>query len=334
MATVHDVAPVTTPSSPHPTPKPLTHYPLVELWIGAPPPIRAAILMAAAAAMFSTMGAFIRLASAHLHVLEVVFFRNMLSVLMFAPLLYYRGPALLRTKRLGLYGRRAVVGMVAMIAGFASVTLIPLAEATALNFTAPLFVTVLAVFVLGERIRLHRTGALVIGFLGVLVVLQPGLGGGAGALLSLGAGLALLSAVCIAISSLMVKRLTSTEPPEAIALWMVVMMTPATLIPALFVWSWPSWEGMFWLICLAAAGTLAHLCWTRACAIAELSQIQPIEFVKLPFAGLIGYLVFGEAPTIWVWLGGGAIFASTAYITHREAQLARSHRGATDPINR
>ena len=298
--------------------------------------------MAAAAAMFSTMGAFIRLASAHMHVLEVVFFRNFLAVAMFTPLLYRRGIGLLHTQRIGLYGARAAIGMVAMIAGFASVTLIPLAEATALNFTAPLFATVLAVLILGERIRLHRTGALIIGFAGVLVVLQPGLepglehevGGGADAFLSIGAGLALISAVCIAISTLMVKRLTKTEPPEAIALWMVVMMAPATLIPALFVWSWPSWEGMLWLICLAAAGTVAHLCWTRACAIAELSQIQPIEFVKLPFAGVIGYFAFGEAPTIWVWIGGGAIFASTAYITHREARLARNHRGATDPINR
>ena len=290
--------------------------------------------MAAAAAMFSTMGAFIRLASAHMHVLEVVFFRNMLAVVMFLPLILRRGPALLHTQRLGLYGLRAAIGMVAMIAGFASVTLIPLAEATALNFTAPLFATVLAVLLLGERIRLHRTGALVAGFLGVLIVLQPGVGAESGALLSVGAGLALLSAISIAVSTLMVKRLTSTEAPEAIALWMVVMMAPATLIPALFVWTWPTWEGMFWLICLAAAGTLAHLCWTRACAIAELSQIQPIEFVKLPFAGVIGYLAFGEAPTIWVWIGGGAIFASTAYITHREARLARDHRGATDPINR
>ena len=243
-------------------------------------------------------------------------------MLLFAPLFWRRGLSALRTTRLDLYLWRAGIGLAAMTAGFAGVTLIPLAEATALNFTAPLFATLLAVLALGERIRLHRTTALIVGFAGMLAILRPGFGGGDFGV-SLGAALSVASALGIAVSTLIVKRLTETEPPEAIALWMVVMLTPGSLIPALWVWTWPSLETFVWLGCLAGAGTLGHLCFTRACAIAEITQIQPLEFVKLPIAAAIGYFVFAEAPTLWLWIGGALIFASAAIITHREAVLAR-----------
>ncbi len=83
---------------------------------------------------------------------------------------------------------------------------------------------------------------------------------------------------------------------------------------------------MFWLVCLAGAGTIGHLMWTRACAMVEISQLQPLEFVKLPLIAALGFLLFDEVPSLWIWLGGAVIFASTAYITHREAQLARRRR--------
>ena len=283
-----------------------------------PVPVQATLLMSAAMVFFTSMGVFIRLSSQNLHVLEVVFFRNFLAVLLMVPWIMGHGVSALKTDKYGLYGLRAAINLTAMAAGFAAITMIPLAEATALGFTAPLFATIGAVLVLGEVIRVRRVAALAAGFLGMLLVLRPGLES-----LSLGALLALGNALGISITALVVKKLTATERPEAIVLWMVLLQSPFSLIPALFVWTRPDPMTWLWLFCLAGAGTAGHVCWTRACGLAEITQLQPLEFIKLPLIGVMGFLLFGEEPTVWIWLGGAVIFCSTAYISHREAVLAR-----------
>ncbi len=283
-----------------------------------PVPVKATLLMSTAMVFFTSMGIFIRLASENLHVLEVVFFRNFLAVVLMAPWIMGYGFSALKTDKYSLYSLRAVINLVAMAAGFAAITMIPLAEATALGFTAPLFATIGAVLVLGEVIRARRVAALAAGFVGMLLVLRPGMEA-----MSIGALLALGNAFGIAITALVVKKLTATERPEAIVLWMVLLQSPLSLVPALFVWTWPDPMTWLWLFCLAGAGTAGHVCWTRACGLAEITQLQPLEFIKLPLIAVVGYLLFGEEPTVWVWLGGAVIFCSTAYISHREALLAR-----------
>lgn len=274
--------------------------------------------MMAAMGLFSLMGVFIKLAAETLHVFQIVFFRNAFAILILTPIVMRIGASSLDTPRLGLHALRAGIGFCAMTAGFASVTMISLAEATALNFTAPLFATLGAVLFLGERIGAHRSGALAVGFLGAAYVLQLG-----AAPVSLGAALALLSAFLIAVSTLIVKRLTSTDRPEAIALWMVVLQTPAAALPASMVWTWPSIDVVLWLFCLAGAGSAAHLCWTRAMSLAQISQLQPLEFTKLPISALLGFVIFLETPTLETFLGGAAIMAATVYITQREIRLGR-----------
>ena len=103
---------------------------------------------------------------------------------------------------------------------------------------------------------------------------------------------------------------------------MVLLQTPVALVPALFVWQWPEPLTWLWLFALAGAGTVGHILFTRAMAIAEVTQVQPFEFIRLPLIAVIAYLLFDEVPTIWTWLGGAVIFAATAYITHREAIAA------------
>lgn len=282
-------------------------------------PLRAALLMVAALTFFSCMGVFVRLSSEELPTFVVVFFRNLLAFAFLAPLLWRHAAAVRATQRLRLHALRAVVGVAAMTTGFAAVALIPLAEATAINFTTPLFATIGAVLLLGERIRLHRTAALGVGFVGMLVVLEPW-----ATTLSLGAGLALANAALIAGSTLLVKRLTATESPAVITIWMAILYTPASLIPALFVWVWPSWATLGWLFLLAGCGTAGHLCWARATSLSEVTQLQPLVFLKLPMVVALGYVIFAEIPRESALLGGGIIFAATAYVTHREARLARA----------
>ncbi len=291
---------------------------------GLPPSVRATLFMVGAMAAFSAMGVFIRLAAEGVPTLEIVFFRNFFALLLLSPLLLRHGVSLLANRRMGLYCLRGVVNLIAMMAGFTALTLIPLAEATALGFTAPIFATIGAVLVLGEAVRARRMIALAVGFAGTLIVLRPGLDP-----LSLGALLALVNAALLATNGLIVKKLTDTERPEAIVIWMVLLQSPLSLVPALFVWQWPDATTVLWLVLLAASGSLAHLCWTNATALAEVSHLQPFEFAKLPFVAAAGFLLFGEVPTLWTWLGGGVIFLATAYLTHRETQLAQQARRGT-----
>ncbi len=274
--------------------------------------------MVVAMVLFTSMGIFVRLADQQLHPLEIVFFRNFLAFLLMAPWIIRQGISVMYTKRIGLYTTRALVNWVGMATGFTAVTMIPLAEFTALGFTAPLWVTVGAFLFLSETLQARRVAAIVIGFIGVLIVLQPGF-----TVVSMGSTLAVVHAIFIATTTLIVKRLTATERPEAIVTYMVLLQAPLSLVPALFVWQWPSAMSWLWLWCLAAFGTLGHICWTQAVRIAEITQLQPLEFIRLPIAAAIAFAVFSELPTIWTWIGGVVIFVATAYVTRAEVTSRR-----------
>ena len=275
--------------------------------------------MLGAMILFSTMGVFIKLSSSQLHPLEVVFFRNFLALFFLTPWIFKQRATVFKSNRKKLYTLRAVFNVVGMAAGFTALTLIPLAEATALSFTAPLFATLGAALILGEVVRQRRIIAIFFGFIGMLIILRPGI-----ETISPGALLAIANAITIAITVLIVKKLTTTEKPITIVAYMALLQTPMALIPALFYWEWPTLITWTWLFCLAGAGTIGHLMYTKAIQLAEVSQLQPIDFVRLPIIALFGYIVFAEQPGIWVWIGGAVIFLSTAYVTHREAAISKN----------
>ena len=269
--------------------------------------------------MFTVMGICIRLSAAHLPVIEVVFFRNFLAVLILLPLIARAGCGSLRMKRPKLFFLRAAINAVGMFCGFTALTLIPLAQMTALSFTTPLFVTIGAVLFLGEVIRARRIAAICVGFLGTLIILQPGVVD-----ITSGALLALISALTIAMASLIVKTLTRSESQHAIVTWMVVMQAPLALMPSLWFWQWPNLLTWGFLWCMALAGTIAHLCFTRALSLVDITALQPLEFIKLPFAVILAWIIFSEWPGLWTFVGGAIIFTSTVYITHREAAARQS----------
>ena len=282
--------------------------------------------MIAALFMFTVMGICIRISATHLPVIEVVFFRNFLAVLILLPLLARVGFNVLYMQRPKLFFLRAAINAVGMFCGFTALTLIPLAQMTALSFTTPLFVTMGAVLFLGEVIRTRRIVAICIGFLGTLIILQPGVTDMTG-----GALLALVHALAIAIASLIVKVLTRSDSQHAIVTWMVVMQTPLALIPSLWVWQWPDLLTWGFLWGMALSGTIAHLCLTRALSLVEITALQPLEFIKLPFAVILAWVIFAEWPGIWTFVGGAVIFSSTAYITRREAVARQSLKPTAGP---
>jgi len=283
------------------------------------PQKKALIYMFLAMFFFTGMSIFIRKSSEQLHIMEVVFLRNLLACIIIVPILGSSGFHNFKMREPKLFFFRAIVGSIGMIAGFIAFTLIPLAQATAISFTTPIFVTIGAALLLGEVIKLRRIIAIIIGFLGMLIIVQPGSGA-----LSIGVSLAFISAVAHSFNGLLVKKMTAKESANAIVAWMVILIVPITIVPAILVWEWPGPETWVYLWLLAIFGTLGHLCFTRAFALAEITSLQPLEFIKLPMTALVAWLIFSELPGYWTWIGGIVIFSSTIYITQREAKLNKS----------
>lgn len=289
----------------------------------APAPVKAALLALGATFFFAMMTTLIRYVSQDLHAFQIVFFRNLFALVWMVPWLMKRGLGVMRTQRIGMYSLRGIISWVAMTASFWAYTLIPLTEATALSFTAPLFATIGAALFLGEVVRLRRWTAIIVGFLGTMIILQPG-----AQAISLGAALMLGSAVFQATNKLVLKSLAGTENPESIVTYMVLFLTPLSAIPAYFFWREPTLEALLWMGALAGVGTLGHICLSRAYALADVTVVLPFDFGRLPFVAVLGFLVFAEVPTIWTWVGAAVIFSSTFYIARREAQLAKQKRSA------
>src|SRR5436190_14396534 len=273
------------------------------------------------------MNVLIRLAAQRMHPFEVTFFRCLFSLFVMLPFIIRAGPSLLVTPKFGFYTLRAVVGLVSMLTWFYGITLVPLATATAVNFTAPLFATMMAAVILHEDVRLRRWSAVAIGFVGVIVILRPSRES-----IDLNLLLILLSAASAAMNNITVKYLVRSERPNAIVAMFAVYLTPLSLLPALLVWTWPAdLRTLGALAGLGAIGTLAHLSVARAYAAADASACAPYEFVRLPYAALVGYLLFGEVTDAWTWVGAAIILAASMYVAYREAHVARHGRPQLAP---
>lgn len=285
---------------------------------------RAVALMAAGTALFGLMAVCIRLASEQLHAFEIAFFRNFFGLVFILPMLFRHGPSILRTNKLGFYIGRCAIGMVSMLAGFWAIVHLPLAQAIALSYSSPLFVTIAAVIFLGEVVRARRWTAVIVGFLGVLVIVRPGSDA-----FTAGSLVAVLAAVASASAAISIKFLSRTEHPDAIVLWTTMIWVPMSLLPALLVWETPVGVTWLWIVLAGFLGTTAHMLWTRALRLGEASMLTPISFLQVLVVAVFGWLLFGEVLDRWTVLGAAIIFGSNVYIARREAQLAR--KAVTDP---
>lgn len=291
-----------------------------------PAHIRAAGLMLASTMLFGLMAVAIRLASQQLHTFEVAFFRNFFGLAATLPLLYRHGRELLHTTRLTRYLIRCLIGIGSMFAGFWAIGHLPLAQAISLSYSSPLFVTIAAAFFLGEKVRARRWTAVGLGFLGVLIVVRPG-----SETFTAGSLIALLAAVLNATVSIQIKELSKTDPADRIVFWTTALWVPMSLGPALAVWQWPQGWTWAWIVASGILGTSGHMLWTRALRLGEVSALTPISFMQLPLVAIAGYFLFGEKLDHYTLLGAAIIFGSNAYITHREATLARTDATLLSP---
>jgi drug/metabolite transporter (DMT)-like permease len=275
----------------------------------------------------ASMMALIKLAeSGGASLAELLFFRQAcaLPVVM---LWLANGPGLasIRTERIGSHARRTAIGLCGMVANFGAVLLLPLAEATTLGFTVPIFATILAALVLREQVGRHRWGAVVLGFAGILIVAQPG----GGHFPLAGALVGLAGAVLTALVSIELRQLSRTEATGTIVFWFSLLsLAPLGLADLFFVQPHPAWV---WITIVGAgfAGGIGQLALTGALRFAPVSAVLPMDYSSLIWATLYGWLIFGVLPTPYTWIGAPVIIASGLYIVWRER--VRHQEKAVEP---
>lgn len=252
--------------------------------------LRAAFWMMCSLACLLLMTLSGREITRQLHVLQVMEMRSILGWLMLFPLVQRAGGlGAMATGRPLLHIGRNIAHYAGQAAWLGALTMIPLAQLVAIEFTAPIWTALLAMAVLGERMNVWKTAAIALGLLGVLVIVRPGVDSySPGQLLVLGA------AFLFAISFIATKALTSTESVVAIIFWMLVIQSVLGLVPAAIVWRTPTPEVLPWIVVIAFAGSYAHYCMARAMVHADATVVMPMDFLRVPATALLGYLAFSE----------------------------------------
>jgi drug/metabolite transporter (DMT)-like permease len=240
-----------------------------------------------------------------LNVFQIIEVRSILGLLLLYPLIRLNGGlTLLRTSRLQLHVARNLVQYAAQLGWFLALTLIPLGQVVAIEFTMPIWTALLAASFLGERMTGGKIVAIVLGLIGVLVIVRPTAGAvNPGQLLALGA------AVGFGISIALMKFLTRTENTLSIIFWMLAVQATAGVIPTLFVWVWPSAYLWGWLLVIAVCGTFSHFCMARAMLYADATIVVPMDFLRVPLTATAGWLLYAERLDAFTVLGAALILA-------------------------
>ncbi|MDB5367685.1 MAG: multidrug transporter permease [Rhodospirillales bacterium] len=240
-----------------------------------------------------------------LDVFQIMLMRSAIGFVMLWPLVWRRGGfAAMRTSRLRLHVLRNVIHYGAQFGWFAALLLIPVAQVIAIEFTLPIWTALFAVTVLGEHFTRGKLVALVSGLVGVLVIVRPGF-----ATIEPGQLIMVAAAVGFGMSVGMTKLLTRTDSAVAIIFWMIVVQTALGLLPALYVWRWPSLQAWPWIVVIAFCGTFSHYCYARAMQHADAMVVVPMDFLRVPLAALLGWLVYAERVDLYTALGAALILS-------------------------
>ena len=256
----------------------------------------------------------IKLLSQDLNPFMIAFYRCLFGVIIMLPFMIYNYPEARKTQNIKLQFVRSAINVYSMISWFTAIGTLQLEKAAAIGFTTPLFTTILAIIFLGEVIRIQRITALIVGFIGILVVIRPGyIPFESGALWLLSA------AISFSIVIIIVKKLTEKDASLTTAFYQMAFMVPPTFFIALFFWESININQILLFIFVAIAGFITQFSFAQCIKMAETTFIMPIQFTKLIWLSLIGYFFFMEVPDIWTWIGASIIFSSILFIAYREA---------------
>jgi drug/metabolite transporter (DMT)-like permease len=240
-----------------------------------------------------------------LNVFELIEVRSVIAFFLLLPFIYRNGGfATLKTVRLAQHIVRNLIHYSAQLGWFFALTLIPIGQVVAIEFTMPIWTAILAAAFLGERITAWRAIAILLGVIGVVMIVRPATGE-----VNPGQLIALAAAVGFGISMTLVKSLTRTESALAVIFWMTVVQFFAGFIPTFYVWVWPSAYAWGWLIVIAVCGTLSHYCLASAMRYADASIVVPMDFLRVPLTATIGWLLYAERLDLLTVLGAALILA-------------------------
>ncbi len=260
------------------------------------------------------MASSVKFLSEDLNPIIICFYRCLMGLILISPFMLKNSFEALKSRNIKLQFLRASINIVSMICWFSAIGMMNLEKATALGFTTPLFTTVLAIILLGEVIKLHRTAALILGFIGIIIIIRPGY-----VPLEIGTILMLVASLSFSFVMIFVKKLSAIDSSKTIIFYHLLFMTPVFFILSLLFWENININQLLIFIFMGGAGLIAHWCLAQAFHFSDTTFVMPLQFTKLLWASLFGYFIFLEKPDLWTWIGGLIIFVSVVYITYRES---------------
>ena len=287
-------------------------------WKSQTPVMRGIVLMCLSTIAFSIMHGLVRFVSEVLPPFQIAFFRNIFGLAFLLPLLMRSRFAILRTKQIGLHALRGVINMAAMLMFFTALAISPIAKVTALGFTAPIFMAILAVLVLGERFRIYRWSAIFLGFVGMLIILRPGL-----VAIDTGALLVIGSAALWAVAMIIIKIQSRTESSLTIVAYMGIFLGVFSIAPAVWVWQPFGLQTLGFMVLIGLFGSIAQMAISESLKETDSTALMPFDFLKLIWTAMIGVWFFSEIPDIYTWIGATVIFLSGLFIAIRERSTQR-----------
>jgi drug/metabolite transporter (DMT)-like permease len=280
---------------------------------------RGILYMVASTVVFAGVNAIVKWELALYPVGEVAFFRSLFALTAVVAMILPRtGWAVLRTRRYRAHVQRGVSQFGSMTCMMVAFSMLSLGSAVAISFAAPLFTTLLSIVVLKEKVGVHRWSALVVGFIGVLVVTHPGAG-----TLTMGAFFALANAVLISSVAIAIRRMSATESTETLILYQMSVITLCTVFLLPFGFSRPAWTDLLALALAGVGNGIAQFWWTRSLSLAPPSAVVPFNYLSLVWATILGFAVWGDVPTPALLVGSAIVVASGLYILWRETVRRR-----------
>jgi drug/metabolite transporter (DMT)-like permease len=254
-----------------------------------------------------------------IHPFFITFIRAFIMVLFMLPWIFRKGIGGIKTTRPGLQFINGVFFTLALFGWFWALPRLPLDLITAAGFTAQTFAVLGAIIFLGEKSERWRWGALIVGIIGALIIVRPGVDGVSPGVLAI-----IFSALCFAVAKILVKMITRTDPPDSVVFWQAFWVAVVAFPVALFFWETPNLEQAIWIAAISIVTIMNHLAITWAIKLADIGVIEPISFTRLIWAAIVGYFLFGDIPNVFTLVGGAVVLSSVVYIARRERQERQS----------
>jgi len=288
--------------------------------------VRGGMILMAAAGLFATMALLVKILGSHLHVTQILLIRQIVMAGIVAPQIIGGFPGVLRTNQPGLQIIRIILALGAMGFGFSAIIHMPLADATALGFAKSFFVTIFAIIILKETVGLRRWFAVALGFIGVAIMLRPGTDS-----FSIYGLMAVVGACCAGLVMVIIRLMSRNDSPTTILSWQAIGVGLVVAIPAIYFWKWPTPFEWLLLAGMGLASYLGQMSNILAYKWGEASLLASLDYVRLLYATLFGWLFFSTLPSVATWIGAGIIVCASIYTIWRERrhsqQLTRSPHG-------